>query len=115
LSPCVELKFATYRRTAKEKNMLGTFILGLAAGWGAPFAEPKVSAALGKILRGGSEVGPVELRMITFAACLLGAAILSMILTYPHAFPLAFGAAVGVLVPRLREIWKIARAPDYDS
>jgi len=95
--------------------MLGTFILGLAAGWGAPYAEPRVSAILGNVLKGGSEVGPVELRMITFAACLIGAAILSMILTDPHALPLAFGAGVGVLVPRLREIWKIARAPDYDG
>ena len=95
--------------------MLGTFILGLAAGWGAPYAELRVSAILGKITLGGSEVGPVELRMITFAACLLGAAILAMFLTNPHAVPLAFGAAVGVIAPRLKEIWKVARAPDYDS
>ena len=95
--------------------MLGTFILGLAAGWGASYFEPRVKAILDKILQGGSEVGPVELRMITFAACLLGATILSMIFSEPHAAPLVFGAAIAVVAPRLREVWKQYKAPDYDS
>jgi len=95
--------------------MLGTFILGLAAGWGAAYAEPWVKKALDNILKGGSEVGAVELRMTTFVACLLAAAILAMILAEPHALPLAFGAAVGVIAPRLKELWKVSRAPDYDS
>ncbi len=95
--------------------MLGTFILGLAAGWVAPYAEPKVKAALKNMLQGGSEVGAVELRLVTFTACLFVAAVLSMILAEPHAVTLVFGAAVGVIAPRLREAWKIYRAPDYDS
>ena len=95
--------------------MLGTFILGLAAGWVAPYVEPRAKAVLDKVLQGGSEVGPVELRMITFAACLLGAAVLSMIFAEPHAAPLVFGAAVAVIAPRLKEVWKTYKAPDYDS
>ena len=95
--------------------MLGTFILGLAAAWLAPYAEPSVKTAMNNIFKGGSEVGVVELRMVTFTMCLWVAAVLSMILTQPHAVGLVFGAAVGVIAPRLREVWKIYKAPDYDS
>ncbi|MGI9388943.1 MAG: hypothetical protein ACR2O1_02700 [Boseongicola sp.] len=95
--------------------MLGTFILGVAAGWSTPYFEPRVKVFLDKLLQGGPEVGPVELRMVTFAACLLGATILSIIFAEPHAAPLVFGAVVAVIAPRLREVWKVYKAPDYDS
>ena len=95
--------------------MLGTFVLGLAAPWVAPYCEPRLKDFLGSMLPNGPAVEPVELRMIAFAACLLVAAILSMILAVPHAATLAFGVAVGVAAPRLKEIWKASRTPDYDS
>ena len=95
--------------------MLGTFILGIAAAMGAPYAEPRVKAFLGSILPDGPEMEPVELRTITFAACLLGAAIISMFVAAPHATILAFGAAIGAFAPKLKEIWKASKAPDYDS
>ncbi len=95
--------------------MLGTFILGLAAGLGAPYAEPWVKSGLSNVLKGGSEVSAVELRMVTFTVCLWAAAFLAMILAAPHAVVLVFGALVGVIAPRLKEAWKIYRAPDYDS
>ena len=95
--------------------MLGTFILGIAAGWGAPFAEPKVKAALENVLLNDVPVEPMEMRLFAFAVCLVGAAILSMIFAEPHAAPLAIGAAVGVFGPRLVDKWKASRNPDYDS
>ncbi len=95
--------------------MLGTFILGIAAGWITPYAEPNVKSALENILFDGVPVEPVETRLFTFATCLLGAALLSMVFAEPHAGSLAFGAALGVFAPRLIDKWKASRNPDYDS
>ena len=95
--------------------MLGTFILGIAAGWGAPAAEPRIKTLLESILPKDTPVLPLELRLYAFALCLLGAAILSMIFFEPHAGPLALGAVLGAFGPRLRDQWKASRAPDYDS
>ena len=95
--------------------MLGRLILGIAAGWGAPYAEPKVKDALESVLLDDVPIEPTEMRMFTFAVCLVGAAIASMIFADPHAAPLAIGAAVGIFGPRLINKWKTSRNPDYDS
>lgn len=95
--------------------MLGTLILGIAAGWGTPYAEPKVKAALENVLLKNVAVDPMEMRLFAFAVCLMGAAILSMIFADPHAAPLALGAAVGIFGPRLIDKWKLSKQPDYDS
>ena len=95
--------------------MLGTFILGIAAGWGAPYAEPRIKAALDGILLDETPVQPMEMRLFSFAICLVGAAVVSMILSEPHAAPLALGAALGVFGPRLVEKYRAAKTPDYDA
>ncbi len=95
--------------------MLGTFILGIAAGWGAPYAEPRIKAALDGILLDETPVQPMEMRLFSFAICLVGAAVVSMILYEPHAAPLALGAALGVFGPRLIEKYRAAKTPDYDA
>lgn len=95
--------------------MFVTFILGIAAGWGAPYAEPRIKAALDGILLDDAPVEPVEMRLFSFAICLLGAAVLSMLIGVPHAAPLALGAALGVFGPRLLERYRSTRTPDYDA
>ena len=95
--------------------MFGTFILGVAAGWGAPYAEPRIKAALDGVLLEDASVTPKEMSLLSFATCLLAAAIVSMIVSVPHAAPLALGAVVGVFGPKLIEKWRASRTPDYDS
>ncbi|MBT8423596.1 MAG: hypothetical protein HKN98_09045 [Silicimonas sp.] len=95
--------------------MLGTFILGLAAGWGAPHAEPKIRSALEGLLPDGITLAVRDWSLLALGLCLLGAAILAAILTTAYAVPLALGAVVGVFVPKLVEKWRAARTPDYDS
>lgn len=95
--------------------MLGTFILAFAAGWAAPFAEPKVKAALENVLLDDVPVGPVEMRLFSFAVCLLAAALLAMAFATPHAAPLALGAAAGIFGPSMIDKWKASKTPDYDS
>ena len=95
--------------------MFGTLILGIDAGWGAPFAEPKIKSALENVLLDDVPVDPLEMRLISFSVCLLAAALLSMVFAEPHAAPLALGAAIGVFGPRLIEKWKARNHPDYDS
>ena len=95
--------------------MFGTFILGILAGWGAPYAEPKIREFLDGLLLSETPITAMEMRSFALALCLLGAAILSMVFGEPHAVPLALGAAAGVFGPRLIDRWKTSRAPDYDS
>ena len=95
--------------------MLGTLILGIAAGWIAPYAESKVKSALQKVLLDDVPVEPIEMRLIAFAVCLVGAAVLSMAFAEPHAAPLAIGAAIGIFAPRLISKWNASKRPDYDS
>lgn len=95
--------------------MFVTFILGLAAAWGAPYAEPRIRAALDGVLLDDTPVDPREMALLSFALCLLGAAILSMILGSAHAAPLALGAVAGVFGPRIIARWRGNSAPDYDS
>lgn len=95
--------------------MLITFLLGVAAGWFAPAVEPRVADLLKGLVSSDVPISPVELRAYSLALCLTGAAILSMIIGNPHAFPLAIGAVLGVFGPRLRERYRGQRVPDYDS
>ncbi|MBT8413122.1 MAG: hypothetical protein KJO30_02230 [Boseongicola sp.] len=95
--------------------MLGTLILGIAAGALAPHAEPKVKIALENILLDDVPAEPIEMRLFAFAVCLVLAAILSMIFAEPHAAPLAVGAAIGIFGPRLMAKWNASKNPDYDS
>jgi len=95
--------------------MLATLILAAAAGWLAPKAEDTVKGAIESVLLTEAPITPVELRLMSFAVCLVGAAILSMIFGEPHALALAVGALLGVLGPRLTEKYRRSRNPDYDS
>ena len=60
-------------------------------------------------------IEPGEMKLFSLSVCLVGAAILSMVVGQAHAVPLTLGAAVGVFGPRLIEKYKASRAPDYDS
>lgn len=95
--------------------MLGTFILGAAAGWGAPYAEAKIKGLLEGVLLDKSPVPAAEMRIISFAVCLVVAAVLSMLIAEPHAAALALGAAIGVFAPRFLDKSRADRTPDYDS
>jgi len=95
--------------------MLATFLLGLAAGWFAPKADPHVKGAIESLLLTESPLQPMELRLISFATCLVAAAIASMIFGEPQAAVLAIGGLLGVLGPRLTEKYRQSRNPDYDS
>ena len=95
--------------------MFGTFILGIAAGWGAPYAEPKIKEFIEGVLMSDAPIQPKEWGLFSLSICLVGAALLSMIFGDPHAMPLALGAALGVFGPRLIDKWKATKTPDYDS
>ena len=95
--------------------MLGTFILGILAGAGAPYAEPKIKEFLDRVLSNETPIQPGEMKLFTLALCLVGAAILSMVFGDPHALPLTLGGAAGVFGPRLIDKYKASKAPDYDS
>ena len=95
--------------------MFGTLILGIAAGWATPYAEPKVRAALENVVFDDVPIEATEMRLFTFAVSLVCAAILQMIFAEPHAAPLAIGASAGIFGPRLIDKWKASRNPDYDS
>ncbi len=95
--------------------MFATFILGILAGAGAPYAEPKIKQFLDQVMLAETPIEPAELKLFSLSVCLAGAAILSMIVGEAHAVPLTFGAVAGVFGPRLIEKYKASRAPDYDS
>ncbi len=95
--------------------MLATLILGIAAGAGAPYAEPKVKELMEGVLLTETPLEGMELRLFTFAILLVLAALLSMVFGSAHAMPLALGAALGVFGPRLIDRYKSAKNPDYDS
>lgn len=94
--------------------MIWTFILGAIAGWAAPFAEEKIRPHVEQHLP-GRKPEPVEMRSISLAACLLIAAIVAWLTGSGGAVPLALGAALGVLGPRLSDKFREMRAPDYDA
>ena len=96
--------------------MLVTFILGIAAAWGAAFVEDHLRGHLARAL--SIEPGAfqaVEMRVVSLAICLFVAAILAWIVADAHAVALTLGAVIGVLIPRLKDRLRAARAPDYDA
>ncbi len=93
--------------------MLATVILGIAAGAGAPYAEPHVKKALEGVLLSDAPMSAMELRMFSFAMCLVGAAILAWIFGNGSALALAIGAALGVFGPRIIDRVQKRRDPDY--
>ena len=96
--------------------MIVTLLLGLVAGWGAVYLEDHLRGPLARVLSiDPGAFQPVELRSIAFAVCLLAAALLAWIFATPHAVALTLGAAIGVLLPRIRDRLKAGRVPDYDS
>ncbi|MDA8585696.1 hypothetical protein N9L47_05405 [Rhodobacteraceae bacterium] len=96
--------------------MLMTLIFGIAAGWGAGFADDDVQRLMVKVLKADAQtINPIEIRSISLAAVVLLAALLSWIIASPNAVTLALGVFLGVLLPRLRDMVKAARAPDYDA
>ncbi len=95
--------------------MLFALIVGLAAGWFAPKAEPHVKTGLESFMSFDTPMSETELRLISFATCVLGAAVLAMLFGEPHAVVLAFGALVGTLGPRLQTLYRKTRNPDYDT
>ena len=94
--------------------MIWTFILGIAAGWGAPYIEEQLKAPLEKLLA-TSPILPTDMRAVSVTLCLLVAAIWAMITGSSHVLPLTLGACIGVLGPRFWEKFRAMRAPDYDS
>ena len=93
--------------------MLATVILGIAAGAGAPYAEPHVKGALEGMILSEAPMSAMELRMFTFAICLVAAAILAYVFGNGSAFALAVGAAIGVFGPRIIQRLQNRKAPDY--
>lgn len=93
--------------------MLMTVLLGIAAGFGAPYAEPHVKKAVEGLMQDDAPMSPLELRMFSFAVCLVAAAFVSLILDEDYALPLAIGAALGVFGPRIIARLQNRRSPDY--
>lgn len=94
--------------------MIWTLILGIIAGWFAPFAEERLKPFLEKNLPGPALM-PVELRAMSLAFCLLAAAAVAHLSSHSNGLVLMIGGALGVFGPRLYARLKIYRGPDYDS
>ena len=92
--------------------MLGTLILGILAGVGAPYAEPHVKKALENVLLSDVPVTPMEMRMFSFSVCLIAAAILAWIFGDDSALALVVGAALGVFGPRAIERYQKGRGDE---
>ncbi len=95
--------------------MLGTFLLGIAAGFLAPHAEPHIKKFLEGILLDEVPVEPKEMALLSFSLCILAAAVLATILFRAHAGPLALGAALGVFGPRIWAKIQSRKKADYGS
>ena len=95
--------------------MFGAIILGIIAGVAAPFAEPKLKEFLEGVLLNEVPVDPKEMALLSFAICVLVAALLAAVLFRANAVALALGATLGVFGPRLWDKWQARKAPDYDS
>ena len=93
--------------------MLATVILGIAAGAGAPYAEPHVKQTLEGMLMSDTTLSAMELRMLSFAVCLVLASMLAWIFGNGSGFALAVGALLGVFGPRLIDRLQKRREPDY--
>lgn len=95
--------------------MFGTFILGLIAGWAAPYAEGPIRSVLGDHLPDDLTLAEKDWPLLSLALCILAAAIVAALLTKAYGVPLALGASLGVVAPKLVEKWRSGKAPDYDS
>ncbi len=93
--------------------MLATVILGILAGAAAPYAEEHVKRTLEGVLLSDAALSPLELRVLSFAVCLVLASILAWIFGNGSAFALSVGALLGVFGPRLIERLQKRREPDY--
>lgn len=81
--------------------MFGTLVLGILAGFAAPYAEPHVKRALDGALMAETPLSPVELRALALAVCLVVAAFLAWLMANGSAVTLTVGATLGVFAPRL--------------
>jgi hypothetical protein len=89
--------------------MLITMILGALAGAGATWLEPPLRQGLENLLLAEQRLSAAELRLMSLALCLLAAAVLAWLFTHhAGAVPLAFGAVLGVLIPRAVEGFRAA-------
>ena len=95
--------------------MLGTFLLGIVAGFIAPHAEPHIKKFLEGVLLDEVPVAPKEMALLSFSLCILGAALLATILVRAHAAPLALGAALGVFGPRRWDKFQSRKKADYGA
>jgi hypothetical protein len=93
--------------------MLADFILGIAAGAGAPYAEPRIRQALHGLLLSEAPMSAMELRMVSFAICLVGAALLAHIFGEGEALALALGSVAGIFGPRILDRIQNRKTPDY--
>jgi hypothetical protein len=93
--------------------MLADLILGIAAGAGAPYAEPRIKQALEGVLLADAPMSAMELRLVSFALCLVAAAVLALIFGEGEALPLALGSVVGVFGPRILDRIQKRKTPDY--
>jgi hypothetical protein len=93
--------------------MLADLILGIAAGAGTPYAEPRIKQALEGVLLSDAPMTAMELRMVSFALCLVGAAVLAYVFGEGEALPLTLGAVVGVFGPRILDRIQNRKSPDY--
>jgi hypothetical protein len=95
--------------------MLADLILGIAAGAGAPYAEPRIKAALENMLLSDAPLTGSELKLVSLALCLVGAAILAYVFGDGGALTLTVGAVIGVFGPRIIDRIQKRTNPDYDT
>lgn len=81
--------------------MLVTIILGAGAGVLAPHAEGFIKRMLTDALMAETPISDAEMRMLSFALCLLGAALLAWFMGNGGAVALAIGAMLGAFGPRI--------------
>ena len=81
--------------------MLVTIILGAGAGVLAPYAEPIVKRILEDTLMAETPISAAELRMLSFALCLISAALLAWVMGSGGAVALSLGAVIGAFGPRI--------------
>ena len=81
--------------------MLVTLILGAGAGVLAPHTEGFIKGLLNSALMAETLISAAEMRMLSFAICLLAAALLAWLMGNGGAVALAFGAVIGAFGPRI--------------
>jgi len=92
--------------------MLITFFLGAAAGLGTIHAEPQVKRLLENALMAEAPISATELRLLSFALCLVAAAIVSAVLGNGSGVALSIGAVFGVFGPRAMRQFRPRDTPD---